>query len=136
MQSNHEPFHMLRDALRPVRRRWHAVRVVQAAIAGLWIGSIGSCAVALGRRFGADLSAHCLWAIPLLVATAAAVWRLVCLPNWDSLAAMIDSRYQLKDRTTTALSLAQHDAAGAIDRLQIRDALSHLTRVQPEIVVP
>ena len=54
--------------------------------------------------------------------------------SWLESAAAIDSHYQLKDRTVSALEFCEQPAS-ALQQLQIEDATSHLTSVDAKAVV-
>ena len=75
-----------------------------------------------------------LLAGPIVGAVAALVW-LLPRPNWIA----VDRHYQLKDRTESALDFARRQVPAdkqAFAELQLADAMSHLSRVEPEAVAP
>lgn len=55
--------------------------------------------------------------------------------SWMESAAAIDTHYQLKDRTVSALEFCEQPAT-ALQQLQIADATNHLTAVDAKAVVP
>lgn len=55
--------------------------------------------------------------------------------SWQESAAAVDSHYQLKDRTVSALEFSSQPAT-ALQQLQIQDATSHLSSVDAKAVVP
>jgi hypothetical protein len=69
---------------------------------------------------------------PVLGLVVGLAWRR----PWQHAAAAVDSHYQLKDRSATALDFLARADAGDMHHLQIADALGHLGRMDPDRVVP
>jgi hypothetical protein len=65
-----------------------------------------------------------------------AMWQRFRSPQWEVVARTIDARYHLKDRVITAWALAQQHEPTGLERLQVRDALSHLRQIEPAAVAP
>lgn len=122
--------------LKPVRRRQQWLLVLNCAAVGLLVGAVGGLIVATCRVAGWRVSAG----VPLIaVAAGLGLGLLVGLAwrrSWDGAAAAIDAHYRLKDRAATALAFLRRPNAGDVHELQIRDALSHLDRVDPRAVAP
>jgi hypothetical protein len=126
----------VQSALAPVRRRQRLAFVVRATVYGLLAGGVAGIVDALVQwRVSGAVSA---W-----VAAEVAAWPVLGLlvglvwPRpWRAAAAAVDAHYRLKDRSTTALEFLAKPNAGDLHRLQITDALAHLTRVEAKAVVP
>jgi hypothetical protein len=91
-----------------------------------------------GWSEGGWLATMALLVGPVVGAVAALVW-LLPRPNWIAAARAVDRHYQLKDRTESALDFARKHVPAdkaAFAELQLADAMSHLSRVEPEAVAP
>lgn len=56
--------------------------------------------------------------------------------SWKGAAKAVDSHYSLKDRASTALDFLSRPLDTAMKTLQIEDAESHLSSIDPKKVVP
>jgi hypothetical protein len=131
----------MRDAilgfLAPVRRRRHWQFALRAISVGVAVGAL-ACAVviladrALGRSPGPPAAWAALLAGPLVAG-------LICLarrPSWQSIAALVDDRCRLHDRTSAALEFSAKAAASDFEQLQVRDAVRQLATIRPVDVAP
>jgi hypothetical protein len=126
----------VQSALAPVRRRQQLAFTVRATVYGLLAGGVAGILTALLQwRAGGAVSAWVAAVVaagPLLGLLVGLLWRR----SWHDAAAAVDAYYQLKDRSTTALEFLAKRDAGDLHQLQISDAITHLTRVEPKAVVP
>ena len=123
--------------LAPVRRRQRQRSSLEAAALGVIAGSVAVIVLEIVRRMMGWWIAP--WpALLLLLCAPVAAWLggAVLQYTWYAAARAVDQRYSLKDRTTTALQLLAQPQATTIEQLQIKDAASHLQRVDPRHVVP
>ena len=133
----------LRSRLQPVQRRqvWQTIAVW--VVGGLLLGSAiglgcGVARLATGWAEGGWATTIALLAGPVVGAVAALAW-LLPRPNWIAAARAVDRHYQLKDRTESALDFARkqvHADKAAFAELQLADAMSHLSHVEPKAVAP
>ncbi|MEK6257524.1 MAG: hypothetical protein AABP62_02800 [Planctomycetota bacterium] len=133
----------LRSRLQPVQRRqvWQTIAVW--VVGGLLLGSViglgcGVARLTTGWAEGGWLATMALLAGPIAGAVASLAW-LLPRPNWIAAARAVDRHYQLKDRTESALDFSRKQVAPdkqAFAELQLADAMSHLSRVEPEAVAP
>lgn len=131
-----------RRRLQPVVRRQGANYVLRAAAGGLTTGAMAAIVLAVLRVIERTPSAWTGWGMllgfPVVVALVAAVWR------WrrrDLLPAAraVDTHYELKDRTETALAFLRRPAGRPrtdFEELQLLDAIQQLERVEPRQVEP
>src|SRR5262245_18253760 len=124
------------DALDPVRHRQRLLNAVRATVYGLLIGSVAGIAFAMTQwSLTGTVSAWVAGVIaagPVLGLIVGLCWRR----PWQLAAAAVDGHYQLKDRSATALDFLAKADAGDMHKLQIADAMSHLSRMDPDRVVP
>src|SRR5262249_7391720 len=124
------------DALAPVRHRQRLLNVVRATVYGLLIGSVAGIAFALTQwSLTGTVSAWVAAVIvagPVLGIVVGLCWRR----PWQKAAAAVDGHYELKDRSATALDFLAKADAGDMHKLQIADALSHLSKMDADRVVP
>lgn len=124
------------DALAPVRHRQRLQTAVRATVYGLLVGSVAGIAFALSQwGLTGTVSAWVAAVIaagPVLGLFVGLCWRR----PWMHAAAAVDGHYQLKDRSATALDFLAKANAGDMHKLQIADALSHLSKMDPDRVVP
>ena len=127
----------LRKRLDPVRCRlqrrrmlvYGAKGVLVAALVGLAIGGVRCL---LPSLVPADVAMGLLAACPLIAVVLAALRK----ENWREAARAVDEYYDLKDRSSTAVALADDTLDAPIRRMQVRDAVGHLQQVVPRDVVP
>ena len=104
--------------LKLVRQRLWIVSILDAAVRGLSLGAFFAAGLAV-LRFGSvgDFSAPfgliALIGVPLLAVIAAGVGCLL-QADWLSAARAVDRRYDLKDRTETALAFLNRQQSGAV----------------------
>jgi hypothetical protein len=121
---------MLRDLqkqLAPVRSRLNLRRACAGLAGGLVIGGW----IALMAGMMALFSGSALASIIALAAAVAVPLGLAALPllrgaTWSEAARAVDRRFQLHNRTSTALYLAEHPTGDAFDSLQLEDAAAQL----------
>jgi hypothetical protein len=128
----------LHNALVPFRRRWYVQRTVSHMALGCVCSAI---AVVLLVMTGAlrPAAAPEPWVVvaAALPPIIAAVVSLLRVPAFSAIAAVVDQRCRLKDRTRSALHFCSEPASQTSwTRLQIQDALSHLNSLSPKEVVP
>ncbi|MEM9701564.1 MAG: hypothetical protein AAF907_03880, partial [Planctomycetota bacterium] len=125
----------LLDALAPVLLRQRAARAGRWAAWGLLPAAAVAGAIGAANLLGAATAP--VWAILVVLAAGPALGALAgfCKPSGLGHAAeAVDAHYGLKDRATTALSLA--DGGSPWAKLQYADAKAHLASVEPKQVVP
>jgi hypothetical protein len=125
------------NELTPVRRRQQWLFAWRAAVLGLLAGSVACLGVLLARWLTdrAELfpwAGAALLAGPVVGFVAGFLWKI----HWHAAAVAVDSTYQLKDRTATALTFVTLPSTTPIHELQVRDAVQHLASVEPRKVVP
>jgi hypothetical protein len=124
------------DALAPVRHRQRLLSAVRATAYGLLVGSVAGIAFAVTQwsltGTASGWFAAVIAAGPVLGLAVGLCWRR----SWQQAAAAVDGHYQLKDRSATALDFLAKADAGDMHKLQIDDALTHLSRTDPDRVVP
>jgi len=123
--------------LQPVRQRQQQVFALRSAVLGLLGSSLVGVSVGVwrwstGSAISPALTLALLLAGPVVGLIVGFVWRR----TWQSAAAAIDDHYRLKDRSLTALSLLTRPVDSAWLELQVDDALAHLSKVEPNLVVP
>lgn len=124
----------LLQLLRPIRRRLWLRHTYRSIFAGLTVGaSLTLLASLTAWAAGIALSPVILvvCAIPTCIT---AVAGLNCLPQWEQAASAVDQRFNLKDRTLTALRLSQQEST-SLAQLQMDDAVLRLEDIYPEDVV-
>ena len=123
--------------LTQVRRRQQWLFVIKCVALGSLASATAGIVLALLRSSTelpvAGWMAPCLLtAGPMLGIFIGLAWRR----SWHSAAVAVDACYDLKDRAVTALEFLEKPAATPLHELQLRDAIEHLTRVEPRRVVP
>jgi hypothetical protein len=123
--------------LTPVRQRQQRLFTLQALSVGLLAGALGGLSLGLGRSLGAwhvslGLALAVLLGGPIIGLLAGLLRRR----SWQGAAAAVDTHYQLKDRTVTALAFLAKPSDNVLYQLQIDDAAQHLANVQPGRVLP
>ncbi len=132
--------------LKSVRLRQRLVAVVQTSTWGLVGGATAAALVAALRFRGhGNVSVFGGWMVLLGVPTLVAIvvgMRCLARADWRLAARAVDRRYDLKDRTETAIAFLQRSAFGGsrpvtdLETLQLADAEHHLQQVEPQQVVP
>ncbi len=124
------------QSLRPVRGRQQSAFTVRCLFGGLLASAALGVAIGVARVSGLDLplplTAGLLAAGPIL----GLILGLALRRNWHDAAVAIDGHCGLKDRTVTALAFASQPELTDLHQLQLTDAMSHLSDVQPKSVVP
>lgn len=126
----------LRNRLQPVRGRQHRVVLLQYAASGLLLGALAGVLLAIARLQGGAISPLGIVVAGLAGLVGGVIFGWACPPRWQESAAAVDSHYQLKDRSVTALDFAADPNASQLQLMQIHDALGHLENVQANDVVP
>ncbi len=127
----------LKQLLEPICRRMKQRTAVLNAWHGLTVAGALSIVLGLYGIFAASLlplAASLL--LILVVPTIAALLPMMSKSDWRQAARLVDRHYGLKDRTATALELAQRPEQLPIHQMQLRDAMRHLQRVEAKAVVP
>lgn len=125
------------NLLRPVRSRLRLRSGLSWLAAGALTGGIVCLVLAIGRlglgwQVGVlEMAAAVVGGMGLLGLVGMAMQR-----PWNESAAVVDSHYDLKDRTVTALQFADDADASPMRELQVQDATGHLQSVNATEVVP
>lgn len=109
--------------------RCMAIGLVFSAVIGLLLG-VGRLMLALDLSWGARLGV--LAAGPALGFIFGWIWRR----GYHEAAVAVDQRYDLKDRTVTALAFANKPTPSDLQSLQISDAMGHLKKADAASVAP
>jgi hypothetical protein len=117
----------LQKQLAPVKRRLSLRRAIAALAGGLVIGGWAALMAALIALFGGSTFA----AIFAIVAAIGVPLVFAIVPmfrgtSWREAARAVDRRFQLHNRTSTALYLAEHPTGDSLESLQLEDAAAHL----------
>ena len=127
----------LQDRLDPVRRRQQWVRSLQWAAWGLLGSGVAALLFAVGRWLGDwELTPLRAIAITLTGPVLGGLLAFVTRRDWRSAAHAVDSHYQMRDRTTSALEFLSKPNAGGVHQLAVDDAMDHLQQVRAHDVVP
>jgi hypothetical protein len=127
----------IQAALRRVRSRQQTLFALRCVVVGLIAGAVGGLAVGLTRQaLDQDISRFLGAAVMIAGPVLGLIVGLSFRRDWHGAAAAVDAHYGLKDRSVTALAFAAQSAPTELQSIQMKDALSHLNRVQPELVVP
>lgn len=125
------------SCLAPVRTRQQRLFLLRTASAGLLVSAAAGVLLGLVRTLGGwQLS---VWAAPLILLAGPVLGVVIGVAyrrNWQGAAAAVDSHYQLKDRSVTALAFLTKPVDDALHELQVADASQHLAKVEPRQVVP
>ena len=124
------------DFLNPVRRRLRMQSGLSLLATGATVGGIACAIMGLARFASGWEPALAEYAAVFFGTTAVfGCVGLVLSQSWNKSAAAVDTHYDLKDRTISALEFANKPAS-ALQELQMEDATSHLQSVDPVAVVP
>src|SRR5207253_2663639 len=107
------------DQLGPVRRRQRWICAVQWAVWGL----AGSSLVAIGLELARStdwlaISTWAIWGVLISGPLLAGFAGLVSRHSWQAAAVAVDTHYQLKDRSLTALAFIRKPGQPAWSQLQ------------------
>lgn len=126
----------IQSRLSGVNHRLRMMRSLRWGGFGLFVGTVVALALAVLWRLGMDFPG---W-IPLAVTGSCGLFAgalgLVLPLSWQHSAACVDSQYQLKDRSTTALQFAEDGRDDLLRQLQVADAISRLEGIDARTVVP
>ncbi len=127
----------LYSSLKPVKGRQQALFALRSTFAGLLAGTSAGLVLGVSRlAFGLELSpwvyVGTLAAGPLL----GLGYGLVARRGWHGAAAAVDTHYDLKDRTVSALAFVDQTSKSELHELQIADTVGKLGTVEPKAVVP
>ncbi len=127
--------------LASVWRRQQAAFVLRWMMYGLLVGSLAGVIFGfVAWRYGSPVSLE--WAVAATAAAGPAfalvfaVAGLLLQRGIHEAAVAVDSHYQLKDRSATALEFLSKPTHTPLQSLQIADAAQHLQRVDPREVAP
>lgn len=125
------------DFLNPVRRRLRMQSGLSLLATGATVGGIACAIMGLARFATGWEPALVEYAVVFFGTTGVfGLVGLVLSQSWNKSASAVDTHYDLKDRTISALEFANKPAASALQELQMEDATSHLKSVDPVAVVP
>jgi hypothetical protein len=126
----------LHRVLAPVRRRQRLDRGIRWAILALLLGAVVGSALIVVKLLGLPVGAY--YAVAVLVASAVLglVAGLVWPATWQASARVVDARFELKDRTLTALDFARRGANDPIHSLQVHDAIHRLGEIDTVSAAP
>ncbi|MEM7474731.1 MAG: hypothetical protein AAF483_07040, partial [Planctomycetota bacterium] len=122
--------------LSSIRSRQRLIRALSWAATALLAGASLGCILLILQR--ADIIPAGPWAWIAMVGSAVLglavgfVWPT----SWKRTASLVDSTYDLKDRALTAMDFADRAGADDLQRMQVEDAMQHLSNVNPVEVVP
>src|SRR5262249_5588457 len=123
--------------LAPIRRRcrWQAASRVFGL--GVVLGAFASGVLILAHRgLGSSAGVQAGWAALLAGPIIRVGLGRAPPPAWQSVAALVDDRCRLKDRSSAALEFSGKTEPSDFERLQVRDALRHLRSIEAAAVVP
>jgi hypothetical protein len=131
----------MRDAvltlLTPVRRRRQGLVALRALSLGVLVGALaGAVLIVAHRTTGSAAGPQAALAALFLGPVVGGLWALWRRPSWQSIAAMVDDRCQLQDRAAAALEFSAKASLSDFERLQVHDALRHLSNVRAREVAP
>jgi hypothetical protein len=123
--------------LSPVRRRLQRLFSLRSLVAGLLVSSLAGVVLGMvrwltGWQVSLSTAALVLTAGPVAGLLLGLAWRR----TWREAAHAVDRRYELKDRSATALEFLRRREASPYHALQIDDAAQHLSAVDARQVVP
>lgn len=127
----------IRSSLTPVRQRQRFQSTLSGATYGLFVAGLVGIAMGIYRLATGQLVS---WPAVLGVLVAGPllggiVGTLLARP-WKQAATAVDSHYELKDRTVTALEFAENAEPSPFHELQLADATSHLDKMDAKGVAP
>jgi len=128
--------HPLLHQLSPVRKRQRKLLLMTSMTWGLLGGSLAAIATGILRLAGQPISIQTAGWFVLAGLIAGVCSGLIRRLGWHEAAAAVDSHYQLKDRTITALEFSQQADADEIRKLQVSDASEHLQEIDAHDVTP
>lgn len=123
--------------LNPVRRRLRMQSGLSLLATGATVGGIACAIMGLARlttSWQPSLGAYA--GVFFGATTVFGCVGLILRQSWDKSAAAVDTHYDLKDRTISALEFANSPDGSALQELQMQDATGHLQTVDPVAVVP
>lgn len=126
----------IQTKLGPIRLRQRADRALRWGICGLIVGAILGSFCLLAQWLGVPIHSADAWKVLSASLLIAVVGGLLWPTSWQSSARLVDATHGLKDRTLTALDFAARPTHEPLHSLQIRDAVKHLSAVDPRRVVP
>lgn len=128
----------LKKHLVPVRSRVRRRSALHFAVLGAVVGSVFLLALEFVRlTCGVELSSVAMVTVLTSCAFAGCIYGFLQKCDWPSIAALIDRRCDLSDRTVTALAFSEGSAVtNAFRQLQIEDAILHLQNVDAKAVAP
>ena len=126
----------IQTKLGPIRLRQRADRALRWGTCGLIAGAILGSVGLLAQWLGAPIHSADAWKALSASLLLAVVSGLLWPTSWQSSARLVDATHGLKDRTLTALDFATRPTHEPLHSLQIRDAMQHLSSVDPRRVVP
>ncbi len=135
----------LKGLLRPACRRWRLQAALGFMMVGATFGAVLSiiaqvvlvCWFAPSDSLAAVTKVVELLPIIILPIAAFLVVHRVSDDAWFMfVAGLIDWRYDLQDRTVTALAIVESGRTDAVRAFQVEDALKRLSQVDPRKVAP
>ncbi|MEK6237188.1 MAG: hypothetical protein N2C14_20965 [Planctomycetales bacterium] len=122
----------LQAKLEPIRRRLLLRELLEKSAASLAVGAGIACLLGGSRLVFAGwiplAAAAAALAIPPLATVAMIATRKT---DWPRAARLADERYNLRDRTLTAVALSEQQDGSAAAALQLADALAALEALNP-----
>ncbi len=126
----------IRAKLSPVRMRQRLARAIRWGTYGVMAGAfLGSVCVLLNWIGVATNSVH-VWMACVATILASLVGSQLWPVSWQSSAQLVDTAYDLKDATLTALEFATRTSNDPLRRLQIQDTMQQLGSLDASRVVP
>lgn len=131
-----QPPTQLKDALNPVCARMKRQAALDLMVRCLAAGAAGALVLAM-CRVATDSTWPTIAALVVLGVSplAGLLLGLFAPPDWKSAARAVDDRYDLADRTTTALAVYPAVVSRPMARLVLTDAVQHLGQVKAGEVI-
>lgn len=127
----------IQDRVEAVRSRQQKQWLWQTMSVGLVAGGALGCGLGIGRLISAE-ALSLLWIAAAVVACpiVGLLYGLAIPRRSREAAAAIDHEYRLKDRIATAFNFMRKAAPSPLHQLQLDDAESHVSKVDPTRVAP
>jgi hypothetical protein len=126
----------IRKLLSGVRTRQRQSRSLEWMIRGAFVGVMAGITIEILRLCDFPIQAWLGVAVVFGCALTFGLIGLLVPIKWQSTARLIDGHYGMKDTTITALDFAGRKSDDPLIFLQLQQAIAHLQRVNPRLVVP
>ncbi len=126
----------IKDSLTSVRIRHQFSRGIQWACGGLLLGATTGVVILLLQRAEVFTAGGGAWFVLFAASLLGLAIGLLLPTSWKTIAGLVDTAYDLKDRSLAAVEFEDANADSDLHRLQVADALGHIKNVDPKHVVP